>query len=129
MRRHTDSVATRLVNALPLVCVSGAAAMAGLGWALRRRLTLIDQAAFALDAVGYAAAVVPTSRRHPAGWWILTVLTAAQPLFSLAKLSDGTGSHRELVGRGLATLGALAALTWVKPHYDRARLRDALIAG
>ncbi len=122
MTRDIAMVQNRLVDTLPWACIGGATMMAGLRWVLRRRLAPIDRLAFALDAAGYVAAVVPTSRRHPSGWWTLALLTAVQPLFSLAKQIDGSGSRRELAGRTASTIAVLSGLIWLKPPYDAARL-------
>lgn len=112
----------RVVDALPTLCATGAAVMAGLGLVLRNRLAPIDRLAFALDAAGYVVAIIPTARRHPVGWWVLTSLTAAQPAFSVCKLVDGSGGGRELTGRAVSTVTVLLLLIWLKPQYDTDRI-------
>lgn len=112
-----SQVERSVVAGLPWLAGIGAAAMAGVAAAKWRDLSVVDRSAFGIDALAYAVAAGPLSRRRASGWWALYVATIVQPVLSGIEAGQDPRARRSAIGRSMGAGFAAAALLRIRGHY------------
>lgn len=105
------------VSALPWLAATGAVTMTAVTAARWRDIGTGDRVAFGLDAVAYAAAVLPLHRRQSRGWWILYLATVVQPVFGGVEIAVDPGRWASGAWRTAAAAATAAGLLRVRRHY------------
>lgn len=103
--------------ALPWLSAIGAVAMPPLVAVKWRELSVVDRVAFGLDAVAYAAAVLPVARRQSCGWWVLYLATVIQPVFGGIEAAQDRRKWPSAVGRTAGAAVVAAGLIRVRRSY------------
>ncbi|WP_106399841.1 hypothetical protein [Actinocorallia populi] len=113
MSKLEDKVAA----GLPWLSAAGAVAMTGAAVAKWPKLDAVNRVAFGLDAVVYAAAVLPLARRSPAGWWALYLATVLQPVFGGIEAAQDRARWPSAAGRTAGAVVVAAGLLGMRKSY------------